>query len=69
MRVSNEPSISQSSVGRNNQSNTDTLSSRPRPQRIAGTPAPDTVERPDLKLVQQTCALFGLDTVRSLTTS
>ena len=39
---------------------------RPRPQPITGTPPPDDVsatDRCDFKVIQQTCALFGLDLV------
>lgn len=38
---------------------------RPRPQPISGTPPPDLVQtdRCDLKIIRQTCALFGLDLV------
>ncbi|XP_003739021.1 unconventional myosin-IXa [Galendromus occidentalis] len=36
------------------------LQGRPRPQPISGTPPPEN-ERCDQRLIQQTCALFGLD--------
>lgn len=40
------------------------LQGRPRPQPISGTPPPDSNERCDQRLIQQTCALFGLDLER-----
>lgn len=36
---------------------------RPRPQPIAGTPPPDPNEKCDVKIIQQTCTLFGIDLV------
>lgn len=36
---------------------------RPRPQPIAGTPPPESNEKCDAKIIQQTCTLFGLDLV------
>lgn len=43
-----------------------TSTRRPRPQPITGTPPPDMVQsdRCDFKIIQQTCALFGLDLER-----
>ncbi len=42
------------------------LAQRPRPQPIMGTPPPDLMQtdRCDFSVIQQTCALFGLDLVR-----
>ncbi|XP_071057490.1 myosin-VIIa isoform X2 [Onthophagus taurus] len=40
------------------------VSTRPRPQPIAGTPPPDPNEKCDSKIIQQTCNLFGLDLER-----
>lgn len=40
---------------------------RPRPQPIAGTPPPDPNEKCDANIIQQTCNLFGLDLVCSVT--
>jgi dachs protein len=45
-----------------------TRSVRPRPQPLIGTPPPEVMQQPqtdraDFKVIQQTCALFGLDLV------
>ncbi|KAK9736482.1 Myosin head (motor domain) [Popillia japonica] len=40
------------------------VTTRPRPQPIAGTPPPDPNEKCDSKIIQQTCNLFGLDLER-----
>eukprot|EP00095_Tigriopus_kingsejongensis_P002709 maker-scaffold809_size94238-snap-gene-0.26 protein:Tk02709 transcript:maker-scaffold809_size94238-snap-gene-0.26-mRNA-1 annotation:"myosin-i heavy chain" len=54
--------------GMNNKSNVNARLStrRPRPQPISGTPPPDLMQsdRCDFKIIQQTCALFGLDLER-----
>ncbi|TRY68528.1 hypothetical protein TCAL_13103 [Tigriopus californicus] len=50
----------------NNAQNARVSTRRPRPQPISGTPPPDLMQtdRCDLKIIQQTCALFGLDLER-----
>jgi hypothetical protein len=57
------PPNAPNSICSSSNSNTSGSGGRPRPQPISGTPPPETTEKCDAKLVQQTCTLFGLDMV------
>ncbi|CAH1155682.1 unnamed protein product [Phaedon cochleariae] len=53
-KTCNQPPVSRNSL----------VSTRPRPQPIAGTPPPDLNEKCDSKIIQLTCSLYGLDLER-----
>ncbi|XP_074028555.1 unconventional myosin-IXb-like dachs isoform X2 [Leptinotarsa decemlineata] len=53
-KTTHHPQVSRTGLG----------GARPRPQPIAGTPPPDPNEKCDVKIIQQTCNLFGLDLER-----